>query len=387
MSLQNNPVIDIIVTHRLYPGAGQDLYKYHKDNGMPALLVEHSFMSHPDRVTTFSFYNGRIENIRDGINFRFLPELICYFKDFVYTLSAALRYPCRFRFYIGCGGFNVLAGFILKLFGRVEKVIFYTIDFVPRRFKNPVLNDIYMLIDRICVSKAHRTWNLNQRMAEGRQMCLNMPIRKFNRQRVVPIGIWPQNLPEIRKNIVKDKKLIFCGDLTETQGVDLVLECIADIVRVIPDFKFVIIGDGNYKEVLSGMTRRLNIISYVDFLGAIYEPKALYTQLCAARAGVAAYKETPGSSVYFADVTKPKTYLSCGLPVIITKIPAVSIEIFNRKMGIVIDYKKADLVDAVLKVMTDDDFYLKCKHNAQDFISDLNWNKIFSTAIEEVKNG
>lgn len=387
MFSQNNPAINIIITHRLYPGSGQDLYKYHKDTGVPALLIEHSFMSHPNRMTTFSFYNGQVENIRNGINFKFLPDVICYFKDFIYSLSAALRYPFRFRIYVGCGGFNVLAGFILKLFGRVEKVVFYTIDFVPQRFKNPVLNSIYMLIDKFCVAKAYRTWNLNQRMAEGREVYINMPVAKFNRQRVVPIGIWPQSLPEGRRNVVKDKKLIFCGDLTETQGVQLVLEAVSDIVRVIPDFKFVIIGDGSYKEILLSMVRRLDIGKYVDFLGAIYDPKVLSEELCAARSGVAVYKEIPDSSVYFADVTKPKTYLSCGLPVIITRLPAISIEIFKRKMGIVIDYIREELVGAVLKIMSDDGFYLSCKHNAEKFMLDLDWNKIFATAIEEIKNG
>lgn len=378
---------NIIVTHRLYLGAGQDLYRYFKSISQPVLLVEHGFLSFPDRRTCFTEFNADKESVAQGLNYKFLPDIACHIKDFFYTLLVPLRFRRRFRVYFGCGGFNALVGIILKSVGLVEKVVFYTIDFVPNRFPNRFLNRIYMFIDRFCVFYADRTWNLNLRMVIGREKYNNMPAAKFNRQSLVPIGIWRDDLLQVRLNIVKEKKLVFCGDLTELQGLQLVLEAIPEIVRKIPGFKFTIIGSGSFKEVLQNLVRALNIAEYVEFFGPIYEPKVLFEVLSQARVGIACYKETPGASVYFADVTKPKTYLSCGLPVIITKSPAISIEILKRKMGIVIDYRKEELVDAVLKIMSDDGFYLSCKHNAEKFMLDLDWNKIFATAIEEIRNG
>lgn len=378
--------MNIIVTHRLFPGAGQELYKYFKSKGIAALLVEHSFMAYPDRRTTFSFFDGQKEAIRNGFDYKFLPDALCYIKDFIYSLYAVIRYPYSYYVYFGCGGFNALAGLILKLLGKVKKVVFYTIDFVPRRFNNPCLNKIYMLIDKVCVSFADRTWNLSNRMAQGREKYNNMPISKFNRQRVTPIGIWLDDLSQERKKTISEKKLTFCGDLTEAQGVGLVLESIPEIVKRIRGFKFLIIGDGHYKNTLVNLAKSLNIEEYIEFLGPIYDYRILQRELCAARIGIAPYKEGQEASIYFADATKPKTYLSCGLPVIITKFPAISQMIYRRNMGIVINYGKEDLTDAVVKLMTDDNLYLICKKNAEEFILELDWNRIFGTALEEIKN-
>ena len=44
-----------IITHRLFTGAGQDLYRFlKKNNARYVLLVQHSFSSAPDRRTTFT---------------------------------------------------------------------------------------------------------------------------------------------------------------------------------------------------------------------------------------------------------------------------------------------------------------------------------------------
>ena len=384
--MKNNSKGNIIVTHRLFPGVGQDLCKYFRDKGIPVLLVEHSFMFYPNRKTTFSLFDGQKKIIRNGLDYKFLPDLICYSKDFIYSLYAAIRYPYSYRIYFGCGGFNVIPGLILKLCRRVNKVIFYTIDFVPLRFNNSFLNKIYMAIDKVSVTFADRTWNLSRRMAEGREKYNNMPVSKFDRQRVVPVGIWLSELPQERNKVVNEKKLIFCGDLTEAQGLELVLESIPEIVEQIPDFRLTVIGDGSQKDSLINLAKSLNIEKYVEFSGAIYDYKALLKILCTARIGIAPYKAGGEASVYFADVTKPKTYLSCGLPVIITKFPAISETISKRNMGIVIDYEREGLINAVVKLMTDDNLYLICKKNAEEFILELDWNRIFDRALKEIKN-
>lgn len=378
--------ISIIVTHRLFTGAGQDLYKYLKNKGMPVLLVEHSFASYPDRKTTFSIFDGKKEIKKNGINYKFLPDLACYIKDFTYSLSTAVRFPFRYHIYFGCGGFNVISGLILKLFRRVDKVVFYTIDFMPNRFHNRFLNRLYLLIDKICVIFADRTWNLSSRMSEGREKYNNMPQDMLKRQRVVPIGIWHDELQEQRKKIINEKILVFCGGLSETHGIQLVLEAMPEIIKRIPDFKFLIIGDGNYKPMLLERIRDLNIEKNVEFSRPVYDSKKLQEKLCAARIGVAPYKGDNLSNVYFADVTKPKTYLSCGLPLIITKVPSIHKLVAENRLGIVINYNKDELIDAVVKLMADDNLYLTCKRNAEKFITNLDWNNIFNVALRELED-
>ncbi|RKY33484.1 MAG: hypothetical protein DRP68_02205 [Candidatus Omnitrophota bacterium] len=377
----------IIVTHKLFPGVGQDLYRYFKSKHIPVLLVEHTFLSASSRRTMFSYYNGKKEKQRVGLDYKFLSsDFICYIKDFIYSLYAALLYPYRYQVYFGCSGFDTIPGLILRLFRRVEKVVFYTIDFIPDRFNNYLLDRLYLFIDRICVRYADQTWNLCKRMIEGREKYNKMPRQKFNRQKTVPVGVWLEDLSDLRNTIAKEKTLIFCGHLEECQGIQLVLESIPVIIEKVSEFKFIIIGEGGYKRTLMNLVKHLKIEKYVEFKGPIYDQKALGKVLCSARVGIAPYKEEGNLRVYFADSTKPKVYLACGLPLIITKVAWIHEEVRNRNMGIVINYNKQELIDAVVKLLSDDIFYMICKRNAEKFILDLDWNRIFDRALKGLEN-
>lgn len=376
----------IIVTHKLFPGAGQDLYKYFKNRGIPVLLIEHNFLTQPNRRTIFSYFDGQKENKKVGLNYRFFRDIICYIKDFIYTLYAAILYPYKYQVYFGCGGFNVIAGLILKLFKRVDKVVFYTIDFMPARFNNRTLDKLYLAIDKFSVKYADQTWNVCTRMVEGREKYNNMPPVKFNRQKTVPIGVWLENSSDSMSRMIKNKTLVFSGHLQNHFGVQLVLEAIPEIIKKVPDFKFLIIGEGENKNDLINLARSIGIDKFIEFRGPIYDQEVLAQELSSCRAGIATYLEEGNLRIYFADSTKPKLYLACGLPLIITKIAWIHEEVEKRKMGIVINYDKQQLTDAVVKLMTDDGLYLSCKRNAENFILGLDWNNIFDKALEELKN-
>ena len=67
------------------------------------------------------------------------------------------------------------------------------------------------------------------------------------------------------------------------------------------------------------------------------------------RVGIAPYVPDPNSFTWYADPGKPKVYLGCGIPVIITKVPEVAFEISKRKAGIAINYNSHELSEAIKK--------------------------------------
>lgn len=223
-------------------------------------------------------------------------------------------------------------------------------------------------------------------MAPARKEFNNTSTGSFNKQKVVPIGIWLDAIPRDRKNVRITKTLVFCGDIIEGQGVQLVLEAVPEIIKHVNGFKFVIIDDGEYKPTLEKMSKQLAIERHVEFMGAIYDIDVLLKTLCSFRIGIAPYKDNKLSTVYFVDLTKPKTYLSCGLPVIITKFTWINELITREKLGVAIDYDKMTLVKAVINLMNNDNFYIDCKKNIEEFIHLLDWNRIFDNALREMKN-
>src|SRR5690606_6446004 len=92
--------------------------------------------------------------------------------------------------YVGVDNFNAFWGVILKKLGWVKEVVYYTIDYVPVRFQNPVLNDVYHWMDKFCVRNADVVWNVSPRIAEGREEFHNVDIAHREKHTVAPIGVW-----------------------------------------------------------------------------------------------------------------------------------------------------------------------------------------------------
>lgn len=373
-----------IITHRLFNGAGQDLYRYLKKNDAQyLLLVQHSFSSAPDRRTSFTEFKEGNENVKQGIDYRFLPDQIVYIKDFLYSLYGILLNKNRFYLIVGCGGFNALSGLLLKWMHKCEKVVFYTIDYSPNRFSNPMMNRIYHAIDKLCVKYCDQTWNLSSRMAEGREYTNNMSIKDYPNQKVVPIGIWFEDLPEIEKKFER-KTLVFVGHLLEKQGVQLVLQAIPEVKKTIKDFCFIVIGTGNYESTLRKQVQDLMIEENVVFKGPIYDSQELNSILGKSHLAVALYSREHDTFTYYADPTKIKTYLAMGLPVLITDVPHNAHEIEQNECGKLIDYDVKNVSDSIIEMFVDDCILEKYSENAKKYAHQFDWNTIFLNVLRDV---
>ena len=75
----------------------------------------------------------------------------------------------RYDVYIGVDPLNCLSGLVLRSLGLVKCVIFYSIDFTPKRFPQKLVNDLYHAIESFCVRFADIRWDISPRIAEGRE--------------------------------------------------------------------------------------------------------------------------------------------------------------------------------------------------------------------------
>ena len=105
---------------------------------------------------------------------------------------------------------------VLKRLGYVDKVVYYTIDFVPQRHPNPLINRLYHAIDHFCYFGADAVWNVSGRINEGRARGLYKTTERRN-VHVVPIGVW---LKEGAGDEVAraQNRLVFIGHLLVVKG-------------------------------------------------------------------------------------------------------------------------------------------------------------------------
>src|SRR3990167_9870982 len=119
---------------------------------------------------------------------KFSYGFLDYILDFLTVFYLILKQNHKYDFFFGVDGLNCLVGLLLKKMKKVNHVAFYSIDFVPIRFKNVILNYIFHTIEKICVNKSDLVWNVSPRIAEGREQFLQIP-NDPARQIVVPIGV------------------------------------------------------------------------------------------------------------------------------------------------------------------------------------------------------
>lgn len=78
-----------------------------------------------------------------------------------------------------------------------------------------------------------------------------------------------------------DKVILYVGRLNEAKGIDRIIKALPDIISKIKDVKFLIVGDGEFRDVLVELVDSLDLNKKVIFVGAIEkEELPYYYNLC-----------------------------------------------------------------------------------------------------------
>jgi len=374
----------LVVRHTYVPlfaatptGQASILINFLKKRGTKVIEIFHPF-SYSAFINSTVIYHSREEtkilSEFPGIKF---SELLLFFRDALATLFFVLTLKKRFQLYIGVDSLNALMGVFFRKIGLVQKVVFYVIDYTPQRFPNPIKNILYQFICRIAAKSSDCIWNLSPKMAGIWEQSGVAKVKNL----VVPGGTFiktkiPTSFTSINRN-----DLVYVGHLDQLKGLQLILEAFPAIVGKIPDVKLTIIGTGPLERNLKDLVRKLRLEEHVEFLGHIPDYGQLLQLISKCAVGLAPYVPDPASYTFYADPGKIKEYLSCGLPVIITKVPDIAFEIEKNGAGLAINYSRDELVEAVVKLLTDERLFMNCRKNAIKLAAKYDWDTIFNEAF------
>lgn len=357
-------------------GPVQALVGYSKKNVGKLFFVLHPLPSAAISNSEFNaFEKGVLVKSKKLKNYN-TPEPFSYIQHLFFSFLFLRNNKEHYDLCIGIDNLNAFFGLLLRRMGVVDKVAFYVIDYTPKRFENPVLNFFYHSMDRFCCKYCDSIWNLSERMVKLRYS-QGVSTKK---NLIVPIGIELEKIQNSSTKKTNRNVLVFVSHLTKSKGIELVLNAMTEITQKVPNARLEIIGSGPHEYDLRKLVEKLNLTNCVKFVG-LMQHDDLMKYLPSVDVALATYVDDVNSITYFADPTKPKEYLACGLPVIITRVPWIANEIEQKTMGIAINYNRTELVAAVLKLLTDDAFYEECSKNAKIFSSSLSWEKIFYEAF------
>lgn len=306
-----------------------------------------------------------------------------YIIDIFQTCWWIIQERKTYNAFFGFGVLNASVGIFLKKIGIVKRTIFYSIDFVPRRFQNTLLNWTYHNLEIICLRNSDEVWDLSPRMATGREKFLHVSPSLYA-HKIVPIGVWNKNINVVPFSRVKKHQVVFIGHLLEKQGVQEVIRAIPAIVKKIPDFNLLIIGGGEYEPALKKLSQELNVQKYIRFAGWIKEREKIDKILGESACAVALYKpekERLHNFTYYADPTKIKDYLAAGLPIIMTNVSYNAREIEQKQCGFVVEYDSKAIALTTTKFLLNTKLLKVYRQNALQYAQSFDWENIFTKAL------
>lgn len=377
----------VIVFHEASTGPAHDLRDYLINQKIKELL----FIAHPllylkenfKKSTHYEYYkNGKLI-LRKSVKHWRGPEPLLYIKDTIYTIILTIKYIKRADLFFGVGNLNTFAGYLLKIFGYVDNLIYYVIDYVPNRFKNPFLNSLYHRIEKIAAEKSNWSWNLSPRMIEGRDKKWG---KIFKNQVVVPHGVHYSRIKRVPFKKVNQSEILYMGSLLKKQGIQLVILSLPFLINKIPNIKLTILGKGPYETELKKLVAKLKIENYVDFLGYIASHKSMENRIAKAGLAIALYDKKYDEFSYYADPGKIKNYLGAGVPVIMTDVPFIAQEIEEAKCGLIVPYQKEKVIKVLSKYFSDKNMMENYRNNALQFAKNYEWDSIFAKELGKIYN-
>lgn len=370
----------ILATHywTVGPASALDEYLRHRANA-------YLFIAHP------LFDEGRdayYQRWQDGVQtdsrkFPGIHGLARFFGDVVRTVRWIGR-ARHYELFVAGDNLLALAGLYLRLRGRVRWVVLYTIDFVPRRFSNPVLNWAYRAIDRFAVRHVDAIWNAAEGIAKGRRQRDGGMAMAPNL--VVPVGARVAHARQRADESVRTRDVVYLGHLLEKQGVQIVIEAMPRILEVLPGTRFLVIGDGPHMEALRALAHRVGASHAIEFMGESLDHELIEQRLCACSVGVAPYVTEPSNYSQFTDLPgKVKNYLACGLATVMTDVPGHAADVEAAGAGRVVPYDATAQADAIIAYLTDDALLARTSKAATAMAAPFDWDHIFDAAFQETE--
>jgi len=312
-----------------------------------------------------------------------MPELFHYMKDSILNLWWIASSKEKWDLCIAANNLNAFSAIWLRKLGLIKKVVFYTVDFVPNRFNNKILNNFYHWVEKFAVTHADETWILSPRVREGRRKYLGLDKIFDQKQILVPEGVWIDRINRKQKN-GDQRTAIFAGHLKERMGVQFVIRAIPLVLKKIPDFKFIIIGKGDYKEKLEKIVKKLKLEKHVMFKGYIKDHQQVEELIASCAVGVAPYTKDESNLTFYADPAKTKLYLGAGIPVVMTDTFYNAYDIEKAGAGIVARENEEKIARAIITILENKKRWQLYKKNALKFAKQFDHNLIFINNLKRI---
>ena len=154
------------------------------------------------------------------------------------------------------------------------------------------------------------------------------------------------------------------------------------VKKNVKDISFLIIGGGEEEKPLKRLVNKLQLEKNVKFTGWMWDQGKIHALLLHGAFAVATYDPRGAQEdnfTYYADPTKIKTYLSCGLPVIMTDVSYNAKALQKDGCAQVVSYNASAIAKAMMMWIDDTAKLEKARKSAIKVAHGFIWEKIFGS--------
>lgn len=287
----------------------------------------------------------------------------------------------KIKVYFGTNGINTLPGVILKKLRFKFRLIYYSIDYSPRRFSNPFLNWFFHWIDKLCVSTADFVWSASPEI-QGLRRQQGLAEEK---NILVKSGVqWLTKTKKPRKKTKKQRAtLVIDGFLSRNLHVKMAIKSLSFLRKKFPELNLKIVVGYLNKKKLESSARKLGVLGAIEFLENIPHQK-IFSHYPHYGIGLALFRAIPEEIAAYRDAIEIKEFLAGGLPVICSQGLQIAEEIERKKMGLKIENGTEAISKGVTLLLTDLKKYDQFSRNALRYASSLSWGQVFDSALKRL---
>jgi glycosyltransferase involved in cell wall biosynthesis len=338
------------IAHPLFPGTLQSYFRLYRDG---VLTTEHNLA-------------GPTGPAR-------------YFAELMRTVRWLADVDSTFDLYVGGDNLLALPGLYLRARGHARRVVLYSIDFVPHRFGNPVMNRTYHGVDAFVSRHVDVIWNVSDAIRRARAS--RDGARFCAPQIVVPVGAHVARIARKPLEQASQGQIAFMGHLLEKQGIQLAIEALPTIRTKVSNATLLILGDGPYASELKRLADARGVRNAIRFAGFIDSHLEIEDQLANSALAVAPYVPDSTSFTRYADPGKLKVYLACGLPVVLTDVPEFAQAIAAAGAGSIVPYSADALAAAIIGYLMNPEALNQARIAAARLAEQFEWSRIFREGL------
>jgi len=220
---------------------------------------------------------------------------------------------------------------------------------------------------RLMAGRASRLYCVSSQVFDRLKM--SIPSSKL---RLTSTGVDPKIFYNM--NIKRKKQIIQVGQLMWYKGHKYLINAMPGILKIFPDYKLIIVGNGKLKEEITNLIKDNNLQESIEMLSNLshQELRKLYNE---------------SSLMIMPSLFEglPKVLLeafACGLPAVITD--ACNAENISTNRALIVKKKSSNaLSKAIIEILSNKLMWEKFSKNCLNIIKTHNWEKISKEIYED----